>query len=352
MREGAGSLSHRLAIGLIGIGDIGWRHATLLADNPRARLVVAADPVAERLASASGLFSEVTADWRMVMSRRDVEAVFITTPPHLHREMTLAALEAGKHVFLEKPMTATMADADAIVEQAQGSDRVVLVGFQERHNIAFLEMRRAIQEGALGDVLFFRGTGRIPRKRLEKGWLFNTAQGGGAVMESSIHNWDLARWMTGQEFVRVYAEGHVMEKQGGRYEDTFVGIGRLSEGALVEIEACFSLPDGTAFDSRIEVVGTRGMAYYDVGRQPLLISSEVGYTLADRRITGTAVPDLIHIGPEMGAYQREHEHFLDCIQRGVEPAVSVEDSRRSLAVALAVVDSIHTGQPVVLDGDR
>lgn len=237
-------MSNRLGVGFIGIGDIGRRHATLLAENPRVRLVAAADAIVERLGAVSALVGEVTSDWRAVLSRRDVEAIFITTPPHLHREMTLAALDAGKHVFLEKPMTATMADADAIVERAQQSDRLVLVGFQERHNIAFIEMRRAIQEGALGEVLFFRGTGRIPRKRLEKGWLFNTVHGGGAVLESSIHNWDLARWMTGQEFVRVYAEGHVMEKQGGRYEDTFAGIGRLSGGALVEIEACFSLPDG------------------------------------------------------------------------------------------------------------
>ncbi len=345
-------MSDRLGVGLIGIGDIGRRHATLLVENPRVRLVAAADAIPERLGAVAALAGEVTHDWKAIVSRPDVEAVFITTPPHLHREMTLAALDAGRHVFLEKPMTATMADADAVVERARKSDRVVLVGFQERHNIAFIEMRRAIREGALGDVLFFRGTGRIARKRLEKGWLFNTAHGGGAVLESSIHNWDLARWMTGQEFVRVYAEGHVMEKQGGRYEDTFAGIGRLSGGALVEIEASFSLPDGAAFDSRIEVVGTRGMAYYDVGRQPLLISSEVGFTLADRRITGTAVPDLVHMGPDIGAYRREHEHFLDCVQHGAIPVVSVEDSRRSLAVALAVVDSIRTGQPVVLGAAR
>ncbi|MGH2373766.1 MAG: Gfo/Idh/MocA family oxidoreductase, partial [bacterium] len=75
---------------------------------------------------------------------------------------------------------------------------------------------------------------------------------------------------------------------------------------------------------------------------------EVGFTLGDRRIIGTAVPDLVHMGPDVGAYRREHEHFLDCIQHGATPVVSVEDSRRSLAVALAVVDSIRTGQPVEL----
>ncbi|MGQ0549899.1 MAG: Gfo/Idh/MocA family protein [Armatimonadota bacterium] len=342
----------RVGIGVIGIGDIGLRHAALLADNPRARLVAAADAVQERLGAVASQFAEVTTDWRAVVLRQDVDAVFITTPPHLHREMTLAALDAGKHLFLEKPMSATMADANAIVERAKASDRVVLVGFQERHNIAFLEMRRAIREGALGDVLFIRGTGRIPRKRLEKGWLFNTAQGGGAVLESSIHNWDLARWLTGQEFVRVYGEGHIMEKHGGRYEDTFAAIGRLSGGALAEVEACFSLPDGTAFDSRIEVVGTRGMAYYDVGRQPLLVSSETGFTFGDRRVTGTAVPDLLHMGPEVGAYRREHEHFLDCIEHRVPPEATAEDSRRSLEVALAVVESIRTGRPVSLDGSR
>lgn len=343
---------HQVSIGVIGIGDIGRRHAGLLVGNPRARLVAAADAVGERLEAVASQFAEVTTDWRAVVSRRDVDAVFVTTPPHLHREMTLAALGSGKHVFLEKPMAATMAEADAIVERAMASDRVVLVGFQERHNIAFLEMRRAIREGALGDVLFIRGTGRIPRKRLEKGWLFNTAQGGGAVLESSIHNWDLARWLTGQEFVRVYGEGHIMEKHGGLYEDTFAAIGRLSGGVLAEIEASFSLPDGTAFDSRVEVVGTRGIAYYDVGRQPLLVSSETGFAFGDRRVTGTSVPDLVHMGPDIGAYRREHEHFLDCIEHRAAPAATVEDGRESLAVALAVVESIHTGRPVTLRGSR
>ncbi|MGQ0570540.1 MAG: Gfo/Idh/MocA family protein [Armatimonadota bacterium] len=342
-------MDHQVGVALIGIGDIGRRHATLLAGNPRARLVAAADAAVDRLGPLAALGVDGTTDWKAALARPGVDAVFITTPPHLHREMAIAALDARKHVFLEKPMTATKEDAEAIVARAKASDRVVLVGFQERHNIAFIEMRRAIREGALGDILFFRGTGRIPRKRLEKGWLFNTAHGGGAVMESSIHNWDLARWMTGQEFVRVYAEGHIMEKQGGRYEDTFAAIGRLDNGTLVEIEACFSLPDGATFDSRVEVVGTRGMAYYDVGRQPLLISSEVGFTFIDRTITGTVVPDLIHGGPEIGAYGREHEHFFDCIQHAATPAVSVEDSMRSLEVALAVVDSIRSGQPVLLN---
>lgn len=339
-----------VAVGIIGIGDIGRRHALLLSDNPRVRIVVACDTVPSRIETVRGLALAVTDDWRAVVARRDIEAVFVATPPHLHREMTVAALDAGKHVFLEKPMTATLADADAIVERARASDRVVLVGFQERHNIAFQEMRRAIREGALGDILYIRGTGRIPRKRLGKGWLFNTDHGGGAVLESSIHNWDLARWLTGQEFVRVYGEGHVMEKQAGRYEDTFAAIGRLRGGALVEIEASFSLPEGSAFDSRIEVVGTRGLAYYDVGRQPLVINSEVGFRFADRRITGPAVPDLVHMGPDVGAYRREHEHFVDCIRDGIQPAASVEDSRRSLAVALAVVASIRLGRPVPLDG--
>lgn len=343
-------MAQQLGIGLIGIGDIGRRHATLLADNPRARLVAAADAAQARLNLVKSLVEEFSTDWRKVIVHRDVQAVFITTPPHLHREMTLAALDAGRHVFLEKPMSATLEDADAIVNRAGTSDRVLLVGFQERHNLAFIEMRRAIRDGALGELLYFRGTGRIPRKRLEKGWLFNTAQGGGAILESSIHNWDLARWMTGQEFVRVYGEGHVMEKQGGRYEDTFVAIGRLSGGALVEIEASFSLPDGATFDSRIEVVGTKGMAYYDVGRQPLLIGSEVGFPFVDRSITTPAVPDLIHVGHEIGAYRREHEHFFDCIQGGAKPVVTVHESRQSLTVALAVVESIRTGMPVKLNG--
>jgi predicted dehydrogenase len=343
-------MSDRIGIGVLGLGDIGRRHALLLAENPRARLVAGADTVADRLAALSVAGAEVTTDWRAVVGRPDVQAVFITTPPHLHREMTLAALDAGKHVFLEKPMTASLADAEAIVARAQRSDRVVLVGFQERHNMAFVEMRRAVREGALGDVLYFRGTGRIPRKRLEKGWLFNTEQGGGAVMESSIHNWDLARWVTGQEFVRVYGEGVIMEKLGGRYEDTFAAIGRMSGGTLVEIETSFSLPDGAAFDSRIEVVGTRGIAYYDVGRQPLLVNSEVGFQFADRTITGTAVPNFIHSGAGIGAYRREHDHFLDCIRHGAAPVATVDDSLKSLQVALAVVQSIRTGQPVVFDG--
>jgi predicted dehydrogenase len=336
-------------VGVIGLGDIGQRHTLLLAGNPRVKLVAGADAIEDRLKALSDLGADTTTDWKVVLARTDVQAVFITTPPHLHREMTVAALDEGKHVFLEKPMTANMADAEAIVARAKTSDRIVLVGFQERHNMAFIEMRRAIRDGALGEVLYFRGTGRIPRKRLEKGWLFNTEQGGGAVMESSIHNWDLARWMTGQEFVRVYGEGVVMERLGGQYEDTFAAIGRMSGGTLVEIETSFSLPDGAAFDSRVEIVGTRGMAYYDVGRQPLVINSEVGFQFVDRTVTGTMVPNFIHSGVGIGAYRREHDHFLDCIQHGASPVATVDDSVRSLRVALAVVRSIRTGQPMMVD---
>jgi myo-inositol 2-dehydrogenase/D-chiro-inositol 1-dehydrogenase len=222
------------------------------------------------------------------------------------------------------------------------------VGFQERHNIPFVEIRRAVREGALGDILMIRATGRIPRKRLTKGWLFNTEHGGGAVLESSIHNWDLARWITGQEFTRVFAEGIWMEKMGTEYDDTFCAVARLSGGAILQIETCFSLPDGAAFDSRIEFVGTRGMAYYDNARQPLLVNSEVGYRLADRTATGSNVVNLVHVGPDMGAYRREHAHFHACLRGGAAPAATVDDSRRSLRVALAALESMRLHQPVTL----
>jgi predicted dehydrogenase len=345
-------MAGRLGVGIIGVGDIGRRHALLLEENPRFKVVACADAAPDRLREMAALGADTTSDWRAVLERKDVAAVWITTPPHVHREMTVAALDAGKHVFLEKPMTANMPDAEAIVARARASDRVVLVGFQERHNLAFVEMRRAVQDGALGDILLFRGTGRIPRKRLEKGWLFSTDQGGGAVMESSIHNWDLARWVTGQEFVRVYAEAIIREKMGGTYDDTFVAVGRLSGGGVVNVEVTFSLPDGAGFDSRIEVVGTRGLAYYDVGRQPLTINTETGFTFADRTIIGNANLNLMHVGHEMGAYRREHEHFLACIEGRAEPIVTVEDSLKSLAVALGVVASFRSGQPTHFDAGR
>jgi predicted dehydrogenase len=196
-----------LGIGIIGCGLIGNKRAKALG---AGRLVASADTDilrAKQLAGASG--ARAFADWRDLLALPDVDMVIIATRHDSLAQITLAAMEAGKHVLVEKPAARSAAELDPVMAAAARSGTRVRVGFNHRYHRNFRQARALFEDGALGELMFIRARyGHGGRIGYEKEWRASPAlSGGGELIDQGSHLIDLARWFLG-EFTEVQGFAH------------------------------------------------------------------------------------------------------------------------------------------------
>src|SRR5437868_15103366 len=145
---------------MIGIGNRGSRLLQGVLLQPDAKVVALCDIKPDRLDKAASTASRdnpaTYADWRRILDRKDIDAVFIATPPYLHSEMAIAALKAGKHVYCEKPIGVTPAQVRALMEAVKKSNKVFVPGQQLRSIKEYMEAVRRIREGVIGDVMMIK----------------------------------------------------------------------------------------------------------------------------------------------------------------------------------------------------
>ena len=190
-------------VAIVGCGLIGQKRAKALAG---ARLVACADVVADRAARlATGAFA--TADWREAVSRPDVDIVVVAVTNNLLSEIAIGALDAGKHVLVEKPAGRTVAEIDAVIDAQRRSGRIVRVGFNHRYHPALLKAKQLQDEGALGEMMFVRGRyGHGGRLGYDREWRADPElAGGGELIDQGVHLIDLARLFLG-DFATVRGE--------------------------------------------------------------------------------------------------------------------------------------------------
>ena len=191
-------------IALVGCGLIGRKRASNIVD---ARLVACADTVAERARELARTVAGVVpvSRWQDAIVRDDVDIVIVATTNEALAPVSLAAVEAGKHVLVEKPAARTSAELDQVIEAAQRQNRRVRVGFNHRYHPAMQEARALVDSGALGPLMFIRGRyGHGGRLGYEREWRADPARsGGGELMDQGVHLIDLAGWFLGP-FTQVY----------------------------------------------------------------------------------------------------------------------------------------------------
>lgn len=320
-------MSTPLPFGLIGAGWIGTFHSETLAHRlPGASLVAVADPVAgsaERLSAPRSY-----RDPMELIADPSVAAVAICSPAATHADLVVAAAQAGKHVFCEKPMALTLEDADRAIAAAREAGVALQVGFNRRFATDFADMHARIAAGSIGTPQLLRSLTRDPGISAEvaarvKPWtIFN---------ETLIHDFDTLCWLNpGARVTEVYAQADALihpqfAEQG--FLDTSVVQIRFDNGAFAVAEASFSAVYG--YDVRGEVFGSNGIL--QAGRAP--------------EQAGSANVELFH-----DAYVAQFAHFVDCVQTGVEPSVTGVDARVSLEIALAARESVERQAPVVLEG--
>jgi myo-inositol 2-dehydrogenase/D-chiro-inositol 1-dehydrogenase len=307
---------------------------------PGARLVAVADPApgaAKKLADELGADRAYT-DAAQVCADPEADAVVIAAPARFHADLVVAAAGAGKNVFCEKPMALTLADADRAIDAARAAGVVLQVGFNRRFAPDWAAARALFNTGQVGTPRLLRSVTRDPGgfdpARVAPNTIF---------LETLIHDVDTLRFLNPDaEAVEVYAVADALVEPDWRARgllDTAVVTVRFDNGAIGTAEACFEAAYG--YDVRGEVLGSGGMATMGDGRRTgMTFSGSAG------RITETARNDQELFA---GAYTAELAAFVDAIRAGTSSAVTGEDARAALAIALAAAESVRTGKPVRID---
>ncbi len=305
----------RIPTAMIGTGNRGSYVLKGVLEQPNARVAALCDIKPARLdaaASAAAKDNPTTyTDWRKIIDRKDIEAVFIATPPHLHAEMAIAALQAGKHIYCEKPIGVTPEQVRDVVKAARGNRKVFIAGQQMR---SFRQMSSAIQkirEGVIGDVVMVKaqrhGSADLPHDSSSSDWYFDVNKSGGYLIEMSVHNVDACNWAIGSRPMRASGFGGIMKYKndppGRTIFDCGVLVYEYANGAKMSFtQSVFhpaGMPGGNQF---IHVFGTKGSV-------DLLPSTNM-YSLEGKG-PGTPLAPKVEEPP--------HAHvtaFYDCITKG------------------------------------
>jgi myo-inositol 2-dehydrogenase/D-chiro-inositol 1-dehydrogenase len=334
--------SKPVGVGLIGAGQIGKVHAQNLARRiPNARLKGIADSyidAANAVAALTGV-PNVYKDYAGLLQNREVDAVVVATPTFMKMEIVKAALEAGKHVFCEKPMALTLDEADQFVRMAERGGTKFQVGYQRRFDPSYMRVKSSIDSGELGRMLLLRSNTRDPPQKVA-GWA-DPKVSGGIFLDTSSHDYDVIRWLSGSEAVSVMADGVTTaypELKGLGDQDTTMTIIRLANGALAHVDACRVSVYG--YDIRAEVVGMDGAAFMDIGKsseahvlKKSWESNEFSYWYTERFDE---------------AYRAELEGFASAIIGDTAPRVTARDGRAAVEIGLAARKSMQERKAVLL----
>ena len=338
-------MSEQIRFGLIGCGRVSPRHVQSIAELTGARLVAAADVIASRAERVAKEYNiDAVTDYRRLLDRRDIDVVSICTPSGMHAQMTVDALQAGKHVIVEKPMAMNLPDADRMIATAQATGKKLCVVLQNRYNPPMLDLRRAVDENRLGKILLGNATVRWyrPQEYYEDGWHGTLAMDGGALMNQSIHHIDALQWFMGRvDSVFAYTATLAHKMQA---EDAGVAVIRFESGALGTVEgSTLTYPEN--LEGSVALFGERG-------------SAKVGGTALNRKVFWKIEGELEH---ENNLLRREQldppsvygfshtaviADMLAALREDREPRTNGRAARKSVALVLAMYESARTGRSV------
>jgi inositol 2-dehydrogenase len=336
----------KLGIGLVGVGEMGKRHAENLRRNvPEARLVAIADVSAER-AQQVATELEIERSYgslEAMLENREIEAVLIATPDKFHAEAVRVAARAGKDILCEKPLALNLADAHGALDAVAQAGRRLQVGFMRRYDPVYAAAMKRIEAGEIGVPVIFKSVGRDkdqpPLAAYESnvnGMLFYT---------NTIHDFDLARWLMRDEVTGVHAyTTSAIRPEVTKYGDVVASVVNLQykQGAIGNIESYAQAVYG--YDVRTEIVGSKGSIFVgSLERMPTVFLTSRGgeQVLADHFLSRFA-----------DAYLAEVRDFVQTMLSDRAPHVTGEDGLKALAVAVAAEDSHLQSRPVAVRLER
>jgi len=334
-------MARAVNVGVVGAGRIGRLHAEHLAHRvPGAALRAVADPrreAAEACARELGVPAAYD-DPRRVLDDPEIEAVAVCSSTDTHAELIVQAAAAGKHIFCEKPIDLDLARIGQALDAVARAGVKLQVGFNRRFDPGFRRAREAVAAGQLGRLHLLRITSRDPQPPSPA----YVRVSGGIFLDMTIHDFDMARFLAGDEAAEIYAAGSVLvDPEIGRAGDvdTAVVSLRFSGGALGAIDNSRRAVYG--YDQRVEVFGEHGMV--SVGN-----SAPHAAVLSDARGAHAPLPHFFFVERYAESYVAEMRSFVDCIARDSVPVVTGEDGRIPVVMGLAALRSLRENRPVRL----
>jgi predicted dehydrogenase len=330
-------LSRTVGVAIVGCGLIGRKRAGALGD---ARLVVCADTDLQRAqqVAASGHDVAVTDRWEEAVARADVDLVVVATTNDVLTPIAIAAIEAGKHVLVEKPAARTVAEIDRLIAAARRHNRLVRVGFNHRYHPALREARALVDAGALGPLMFVRGRyGHGGRVGYEREWRADPVKaGGGELIDQGVHLIDLAGWFMGaftdiSGVATTYFWNMAVDDNAFLTLRTAAGQTAFLHVSCTEWKNLFSL-ELYGRDGKIAIDGLGGS--YGVER------------IAHYRMLPEMGPPETTIREYPGvdrSWTIEGSEFLEDIRLGRQPSAGLDAAR----AALVVVEEIYARSAII-----
>ena len=332
-------MSKLLQIGLIGAGRIAQAHAATVAYRIRnAQLAAVTDPIASAVNNIAAKFRipTIAPNYQAILADPQIDAVMICTPTDTHAEIMKAAARAGKQIFCEKPIALTLAatdDALAVVEQCGVK---LQLGFNRRFDANYARVRKAITSGEIGNPQILHIISRDPAPPP----ISYVKSSGGIFLDMTIHDWDMARFLSGSEITEVYVQGGVtVDPAIGEAGDidTHVTLMRFANGMIGTIDNCRQAVYG--YDQRVEVLGTKGA-----------INTENNYpntsVVSGAESIHRDLPLNFFLERYMDSYAAEIAAFVDAVVNDKPALVNGHDGRMALLVGLAALKSYQEGRPV------
>jgi inositol 2-dehydrogenase len=332
----------KLGIGVLGVGEMGRRHAENLRRNvPEARLVAIADVSHER---AKQVAAELEIDHsynslEAMLENKDIEAVLLATPDKFHAQTVITAARAGKDILCEKPLALNMADAHAALAEVSKAKRRLQVGFMRRYDPAYAAAMKRIEAGEIGTPVIFKSVGRDKDQPPIAAYESNV--NGMIFYTNTIHDFDLARWLMQDEVSSVHSyTTSTIRPEVVKYGDVVASLVNLQyqKGAIGNIESYAQAVYG--YDVRTEIVGSKGSMFIgSLDRMPAVFLSALGgeHALADHFLSRFA-----------DAYLEEVRDFVKTMLSDRAPRVSGDDGLRALAIAVAAEQSHQQSKPVTV----
>ncbi len=335
-----------LKVGIAGLGRMGQRHAQQLALRTRgARLVAACSPVqAERHWARDEL--GVTAlydDYAAMLRDPQVQAVAIVTPTTLHPQQTIAALEAGKHVFVEKPLALDVATCEEVEAVARRHPELVaMVGFVRRFDRDYLEAKAQVDAGRVGRAFLIRS--QTCDKNDPDGFFVRFAPtSGGIFMDCSVHDIDVARWMLGSpKALRVFATGTIVLHPGladcGDV-DNGLAVVEFEGGARAQFYASRTQAHGN--DIHTEIIGTAGSVSVGDGARRDRVQSRDAAGVHHRVLVD-------YVERFADAFQHEMAAFVAACKGEAPSPLTLSDATEATRIGVAITKSLKSGQVEVV----
>ncbi|MBI0577804.1 Gfo/Idh/MocA family oxidoreductase [Neobacillus cucumis] len=338
---------NRVKVGIVGLGRLGRHHAENLAFRiPNCELLAVCSVIPEEV-------EEVQKEWNIpyaytnydeMLKNKDLDAIFIASPSGFHCEQIEKALNAGFHVFSEKPLGLYLEEALHVQEVVnKHKDQVFMLGFMRRYDKSYAYAKKKIEEGKIGEPFFIRCYGLDPAKAINGFMQFaKNNYSGGLFLDMAIHDLDLARWFLNAEAKQVWAIG------GAYAYPEFTELNDAETGAaMVKFE-----------DNKmgIFVAGRNSAHGYH-------IETEIIGTKGTLRIGTVPEKNMVTVFDETGAvkecsdgflerfdqaYLSEVEEFISCIRENRKPSVTVEDGVLSTALGYACKESFETGELIMV----